>query len=212
MSLDSAPDGDSVSPVLLRAVPPATSDSTLPDVDRARAIAAATDLLAALGRDIESEHLRETPRRVVDALLELLTPEEFTATSFPNSDGYDQLVVVTDIPFQSLCEHHLLPFRGVARIGYLPGDRLLGLSKFARVLDYFSRDLQVQERLTRQVAEWLDRELQPRGVGVVLEAEHLCMTLRGAQASGSRTVTSAFLGELAVAGEHRARFGSETGA
>ncbi|WP_243844325.1 GTP cyclohydrolase I [Salinibacterium sp. ZJ454] len=211
MTLESATDVAAMSPAILHAVPSATSDTTLPDVDRPRAIAAATDLLAALGRDIDSEHLRETPRRVVDALLELLTPEEFSATTFPNSDGYDQLVMVTDVPFQSLCEHHLLPFRGVARIGYLPGDRLLGLSKFARVLDYFSRDLQVQERLTRQVAEWLDRELQPRGVGVVLEAEHLCMTLRGAQATGSRTVTSAFLGELAHSGAHRAQFGSETG-
>lgn len=179
----------------------------LPDVDRERAIAAATDLLAALGRDIDTEHLRETPRRVVDSLLELLTPTEFTATTFPNSENYRELVLVKDIPFHSLCEHHVLPFRGVARIGYLPGDRLLGLSKFARVLEHYSRDLQVQERLTRHVADWFERELQPRGVGVVIEAEHLCMSLRGVQAVGTTTVTSTFLGELADAGPFRSQFG-----
>jgi GTP cyclohydrolase IA len=188
----------------LHAVEPA-----LPDVDRERAIAAAADLIGALGRDLDTENLRETPRRFVDALLELTSPVEFTATTFPNSDGYDELVLVRDIPFQSLCEHHLLPFRGTATIGYLPGDRLLGLSKIARVLEYFSRDLQVQERLTRQVAEWFDRELQPRGVGVVLEAEHLCMTLRGVHAVGTSTVTSAFLGTLAGPGAHRQQFGLE---
>ncbi|WP_167138460.1 GTP cyclohydrolase I [Diaminobutyricimonas sp. TR449] len=188
----------------LRAVEPA-----LPDVDRDRAIAAAADLITALGRDLDTENLRETPRRLVDALLELTSPVEFSATTFPNSDGYDELVLVRDIPFQSLCEHHLLPFRGTATIGYLPGDRLLGLSKVARVLEYFSRDLQVQERLTRQVAEWFEREVQPRGVGVVLEAEHLCMTLRGVHAAGTSTVTSAFLGTLAQPGAHRRQFGLE---
>lgn len=194
----------STSPTPLHAVEPA-----LPDVDRDRAIAAAADLISALGRDLDTENLRETPRRLVDALLELTSPDEFSATTFPNSDGYDELVLVRDIPFQSLCEHHLLPFRGTATIGYLPGDRLLGLSKFARVLDYFSRDLQVQERLTRQVAEWFERELQPRGVGVVLTAEHLCMTLRGVHAAGASTVTSAFLGALAQPGAHRRQFGLE---
>ncbi|WP_157157035.1 GTP cyclohydrolase I [Diaminobutyricimonas sp. LJ205] len=188
----------------LRAVEPA-----LPDVDRDRAIAAAADLITALGRDLDTENLRETPRRLVDALLELTSPVEFSATTFPNSDGYDELVLVRDIPFQSLCEHHLLPFRGTATIGYLPGDRLLGLSKVARVLEYFSRDLQVQERLTRQVAEWFEREVQPRGVGVVLEAEHLCMTLRGVHAAGTSTVTSAFFGTLAQPGAHRRQFGLE---
>lgn len=186
-------------------------DTSLPDVDRNRAIAAAAELLGALGRDLDTENLRETPRRFVDALLELLSPDDFSATTFPNSDGYDELVLVRSIPFQSLCEHHLLPFRGTATIGYLPGSRLLGLSKFARVLEFFSRDLQVQERLTRQVAEWFERELQPRGVGVVLEAEHLCMTLRGVHATGTSTVTSAFLGALAQPGAHRRQFGMEVG-
>lgn len=177
------------------------------DGRRAKAESAVSDLLTALGRDTDVDGLRDTPRRVVDSLLELLTPQEFSATTFANTEGYRDLVLVKEIPFHSLCEHHLLPFRGVARIGYLPGQRLLGLSKIARVLEYFSRDLQVQERLTRQVADWFQRELQPRGVGVVLEAEHLCMSLRGVHAAGTTTVTSTFLGELENDGPHRAQFG-----
>lgn len=163
-------------------------------VDRQRAAAAVAELLDALGRDIRSPHLADTPRRVADAFAELLTPRPFAATTFPNDDGYDELVVVAGIPFDSLCEHHLLPFSGTAHVGYVPGDRLLGLSKFARAVERFARDLQVQERLTRQVAGWIDEQLQPLGVGVVLEAEHLCLSLRGAQARGTRTVTSAFTG------------------
>lgn len=163
-------------------------------VDPDRASAAVAELLTALGRDIRSPHLAATPRRVADALIELLTPRPFEATTFPNDDGYDELVVVAGIPFDSLCEHHLLPFRGVAHVGYVPGERLLGLSKFARIVERFARDLQVQERLTRQVADWIDGELAPMGVGVVLEAEHLCMSLRGVQARGARTVTSALTG------------------
>ena len=99
-----------------------------------------------------------------------------------------------EIPFHSLCEHHLLPFTGVAHVGYLPGERIVGLSKLARVVDLFARDLQVQERLTQQIADWLEKHLAPRGVGVVLEAEHLCMSLRGVQKPGTRTVTSALHG------------------
>lgn len=163
-------------------------------IDRRRAAAAVAELLDALGRDIRSPHLADTPRRVADAFAELLTPRPFDATTFPNDDGYDELVVVAGIPFDSLCEHHLLPFSGTAHVGYVPGDRLLGLSKFARAVERFSRDLQVQERLTRQVADWIDEQLRPLGVGVVLEAEHLCLSLRGAQARGTRTVTSAFTG------------------
>jgi GTP cyclohydrolase I len=177
------------------------------DGHRARAETAVAELLAALGRNLADDGLKETPRRVVGALLELLTPQEFAATTFPNTEGYRDLVLVKQIPFHSLCEHHLLPFRGVATIGYLPADRLLGLSKIARVLEYLSRDLQVQERLTRQVADWFTRELQPRGVGVVLEAEHLCMSLRGVQSAGTTTVTSAFSGELEDASPYRAQFG-----
>src|SRR5687767_400504 len=155
---------------------------------------AAADLLRALGADVDGEALEETPRRVADAYAELLTPQPFRATTFPNDDGYDELIVARSIPFHSLCMHHLLPFHGVAHIGYLPGERIIGLSKLGRVVEYFSRDLQIQERLTTQVADWLQDELQPRGVGVVLEAEHLCMSLRGVQKAGARTVTSALRG------------------
>jgi GTP cyclohydrolase IA len=163
---------------------------------QARAEVAVTELLRALGRDVDSENLVGTPRRVAAAFIELLTPVEFSPTTFPNDEGYNELVLVRDIPFHSLCEHHLLPFRGIAHVGYLPGDRLIGLSKLARAVEYFARDLQVQERLTRQVADWLDVTLTPRGVGVVIEAEHLCMSLRGVQSAGARTTTSAFLGDL----------------
>jgi GTP cyclohydrolase IA len=163
-------------------------------VDRGAVERAAADLLRALGADVDAEALEETPRRVADAYAELLTPQPFRATTFPNDDGYDELIVARSIPFHSLCMHHLLPFHGVAHIGYLPGERIIGLSKLGRVVEYFSRDLQIQERLTTQVAGWLQRELEPKGVGVVLEAEHLCMSLRGVQKLGAKTVTSALRG------------------
>ena len=135
---------------------------------------------------------------MADTYVELLTPRPFTATTFDNDEGYDQLIIVRDIPFQSLCMHHVLPFHGVAHIGYLPSGRILGLSKLARVVDLFARDLQLQERLTTQVADWLQDELQPLGVGVVMEAEHLCMSLRGVQKPGAKTVTSALHGSCAT--------------
>ncbi len=163
-------------------------------IDRERAAAAVADLLGALGRDIRSPHLTDTPRRVADAYAEMLTPRPFATTTFENDEGYDELVVVAGIPFDSLCEHHLLPFSGVAHVGYVPGERLVGLSKLARVVEHFARDLQVQERLTRQVVGWLDEELRPRGSGVVIQAEHLCMSLRGVQVRGTRTVTSTLSG------------------
>ena len=165
-------------------------------VDLDAAEAAARDLLVALGADLESDHLRATPRRVAKAYAELLTPRPFNATTFPNDEGYDELVIVGEIPFQSLCAHHLLPFQGKAHIAYLPGERLIGLSKLARVVELYSRRLQLQERLTTQVADWLEEHLRPRGVGVVLEAEHLCMSLRGVQTAGSNTVTSALRGAV----------------
>ena len=154
---------------------------------------AAGDLLRALGADVDAEGLEATPRRVADAYAELLTPQPFRATTFANED-YDELIVARAIPFHSLCMHHLLPFHGVAHVGYLPGERLIGLSKLGRVVEMFSRDLQIQERLTTQIAGWLEHELEPRGVGVVLEAEHLCMSLRGVQKHGAKTVTSALRG------------------
>ena len=166
----------------------------VPTIDLDAAEAAAADLLVALGADLEHEGLRDTPRRVAKAYAELLTPKPFNPTTFPNDEGYDELVLVRDIPFHSLCMHHMLPFHGVAHVAYLPGDRIMGLSKLARVVELFARDLQVQERLTRQVADWLQTNLAPKGVGVVIEAEHLCMSLRGVQKAGSRTVTSALHG------------------
>ena len=165
-------------------------------VDADAAQRAAADLLAALGADLTDEGLRETPRRMAAAYAELLTSPPFRPTTFPNEEGYDELVLVRSIPFHSLCMHHLLPFHGVAHIGYLPGERIIGLSKLARVVEVFARDLQVQERLTVQIADWLQRHLAPNGVGVVLEAEHLCMSLRGVQKFGAKTVTSALHGSV----------------
>ncbi|MPZ89755.1 MAG: GTP cyclohydrolase I FolE [Nitriliruptorales bacterium] len=167
-----------------------------PAVDLDAAERAVADLLVALGKAPDSAHLADTPRRVARSYAELLTPNEFDITTFSNDEGYDELVLARGIPFQSLCQHHLLPFHGAAHVGYLPGERILGLSKLARVVHLFARDLQVQERLTQHVADWLERHLAPKGVGVVLEAEHLCMSLRGVQAAGSRTVTSAVRGLL----------------
>ena len=165
-------------------------------VDRDRAERAVAELLDALGVDLTAEARRETPRRVASAIAELLTPEPFRATTFPNDGGYDELVVVSDIAFSSLCEHHLLPFVGVAHVAYLPGERIVGLSKLPRVVEHWARRPQVQERLTAEVADWLEDELRPRGVGVVIEATHMCMSLRGVRQPGATTTTSAVRGRL----------------
>ena len=182
----------------LRAVPAQLStengDRPAHRIDLVAAERAAADLLSALGADLEDESLRATPGRMARLYGELLSPTPFNATTFPNDAGYDELVVARQIPFHSLCEHHLLPFVGVAHVGYLPGERIIGLSKLARVVDYFARGLQVQERLTSQIADWLQAELDPKGVGVVLEAEHMCMSLRGVQKHGASTVTSSLHG------------------
>jgi GTP cyclohydrolase I len=135
-------------------------------LDLVAAERAARELLRAIGADLDAPGLLGTPRRVVASLAELVTPAEFTATTFPNEGHYDELVLVRDIPFHTLCMHHLLPFHGEAHVAYLPGDRIIGLSKLARVVEAFARDLQLQERLTVQVADWLESELSPRGVGV----------------------------------------------
>ncbi|HEY2812348.1 MAG TPA: GTP cyclohydrolase I FolE [Acidimicrobiales bacterium] len=165
-------------------------------VDVNAATSAARDLLLALGADLDAPGLSETPRRIANAYAELLTPHPFSMTTFPNDEGYDELVLARDIPFTSLCEHHALPFIGVAHVGYLPDTRIVGLSKLARVVEHYARRLQVQERMTKQIADLLERELAPRGVGVVVEAEHLCMTMRGVRAPGARTMTSALHGLL----------------
>jgi GTP cyclohydrolase I len=174
--------------------------------DLATAELAATEFLTALGVDVTSPGLAQTPARMARAYAELLTPRAFDLTTFDNDEGYDELVLARSIPIRSVCEHHLLPFIGLAHVGYLPGDRILGLSKLARVAELFAHAAQVQERLTKQVADWLDTHLNPRGVGVVIEAEHLCMSMRGVQAIGARTITSTLLGTLRDDGRSRAEF------
>jgi GTP cyclohydrolase I len=176
------------------------------DLDLVAAELAAAQFLTALGVDIDSAGLERTPARMAHAYAEMLTPRPFELTTFENDEGYDELVMSRSIPFRSVCEHHLLPFVGVAHVGYLPGGRILGLSKLARVVEMFASRAQVQERLTKQIADWLDTHLSPRGVGVVLEAEHLCMSLRGVQATGARTITSTLLGTLRDDGRSRAEF------
>jgi GTP cyclohydrolase I len=195
-----------------QAARPLHSAPDLPGIDRTAAARAVADLLRALGKDPDAEHLADTPRRVAESYAELLTCPPFRLTTFANDEGYNELVLARDIPVHSLCEHHLLPFSGIAHVGYLPGERILGLSKLARVVEMFARDLQVQERLTQQVANWLQEHLAPRGVGVVIEAEHLCMSLRGVRATGSRTVTSALHGLVRDDARTRAEFFSLAGA
>jgi GTP cyclohydrolase I len=175
-------------------------------IDLDAAETAAGDFLRALGISLDSESLAGTPARMARAYAELFSPRPFTLTTFPNDEGYDELVLAKDIPLRSVCEHHLLPFVGVAHVGYLPGDRILGLSKLARVVEHFACRPQVQERLTKQVADWLCDQLHPQGVGVVIEAEHTCMTLRGVHATGATTVTSTLLGTLREDGRSRQEF------
>jgi GTP cyclohydrolase I len=192
-------------------VPMRTIRQTHDTVDLAAAERAAGQFLTALGIPVHSESLRETPARMARAYAEWFTPTPFELTTFPNDEGYDELVLARSIPLRSVCEHHLLPFVGVAHVGYLPADRILGLSKLARLVDHFSRRPQVQERLTKQIADWLAQHLCPRGVGVVIQAEHTCMTLRGAQAVGSQTLTSTLLGTLRDDARSRQEFFALTG-
>jgi GTP cyclohydrolase I len=177
-----------------------------PQADLAAAAHGARQMLRALGVPVDAGVMEETPARMAQAFAEMLTPRSFDLTTFPNDEQYDELVLARAIPVQSVCEHHMLPFVGVAHVGYLPGRRILGLSKLARVVELFSRRPQVQERLTRQVADWLRDHLDPVGVGVVIEAEHMCMSLRGVRAAGTSTVTSALLGELRDDKRSRAEF------
>jgi GTP cyclohydrolase I len=167
---------------------------------------AAADFLSALGIDLDREERRATPARMVRAYAELLAARPFRLTTFPNDEGYDELVLARAIPFRTLCEHHMLLFSGVAHVGYLPGERILGLSKLARLVGHFAARPQTQERLTMQVARCLDANLRPRGAGVVLEAGHTCMTQRGIRAHGATTVTSALLGTLRTDPRSRAEF------
>jgi len=184
----------------LRVVPPSEG------IDLTRAERAAAAFLDALGVPGDTDATAATPRRMAQAYAELLTPRSFALTTFPNDENYDELVLASGIPVQSVCEHHMLPFVGTAHVGYLPGERILGLSKLARVVELFARRPQVQERLTTQVADWLQTHLQPRGVGVVVEAEHLCMTLRGVRSGNTTTTTSTLRGVLREDARSRAEF------
>ena len=176
------------------------------DIDLTAAENAAGQFLKALGVSTDSESLRGTPGRMARAYAELFSPRPFDLTTFPNDENYDELVLARRIPLRSVCEHHLLPFVGTAHVGYLPGRRILGLSKLARVVEHFACRPQVQERLTKQVADWLQTHLEPKGVGVVIEAEHTCMTLRGVQATGASTLTSTLLGTLRSDARSRSEF------
>jgi GTP cyclohydrolase I len=184
---------------------------TSPDAvrDLAAATEAAGALMRALGIDPDdprSPDLARTPQRLALAYADLLTPRDFDMTTFDNVEDYDEMVLVRDIPMQSVCEHHLLPFVGRAHVAYLPADRIVGLSKLARIVAHYASRPQTQERLTTQIASGLDEHLQPRGVGVVVEAEHTCMTLRGAKAPGATTTTSSLRGVVKDDPSSRAEF------
>ena len=180
----------------------AASDGASPlasPIDREAAQRVVRELLLAIGEDPDRDGLRETPRRIVDMygeLFEGLHQDPVAVLSVGFEEGHDELVILREIPFYSMCEHHFMPFHGEAHVGYLPGGRIVGLSKIARAVDIFARRPQVQERLTTQIAECIEGVLGARGVGVVIEAEHLCMTARGVRKPGSRMVTSAMRGRF----------------
>jgi GTP cyclohydrolase I len=176
---------------------PAVDSFDSVEADALAAEAAIADLLTALGEDPASPRLRATPRRAATALIDLLTSAGAPQVTAVPTEGYRGLLLMRDIPFQSVCEHHLLPFRGVAHVGFLPGDQLIGISTLARAVEHFAHGLQLQERITQQVHDWLRLELNPRGAGVVVEAEHLCMSFRGVGTAETRVVTSCFTGDLA---------------
>lgn len=157
---------------------------------------AVADLLRALGEDPDSDRLRGTPTRVANTLREAIERPALPAVSFIERSASRALITVRDIPFQSLCEHHLLPFRGVVHIGYLPAGRIVGVSFPVHVVEHFAHGLQLQERMTDDIADWLDDHLGARGIGVVVSAEHSCMSFRGIGGPSTSLVTSAFRGEL----------------
>ncbi|MCD4523322.1 GTP cyclohydrolase I FolE [Nocardioides sp. cx-173] len=178
---------------------PTRTPDEIPAFDHDRAAAAVRELLFAIGEDPDREGLRETPKRVARAYEELThglrqSPQDVLTTTFDL--GHDEMVLVRDIELWSMCEHHLVPFTGVAHVGYIPAEtgKITGLSKLARLVDVYAKRPQVQERLTTQVADALMKILEARGVIVVIEAEHLCMTMRGVRKAGARTITSAVRG------------------
>lgn len=166
------------------------------DVDLVAASKAAESFLTALGVDLTDAVTAETPTRMARAYAEMLEAREFDLTTFPNSERYNQLVVLCNIPFASVCQHHFLPFIGTADVGYLPAERIIGVSKLARVVEMFACRTQFQERMTKQIADWLDEHLQPQGVGVVVRGEHMCTRLRGVEVIGASMITSALHGLL----------------
>ena len=175
--------------------------NTSSPIDRARIEAAVKEILIAIGEDPERDGLLETPARVARMYEECMGGLHDDPTRhlklFSDDSGSDEMVLVRDIPLYSMCEHHLLPFIGKCHIAYIPsGGRIIGLSKFARIVDSFARRPQVQERLTNMIADFINDSLQPLGVAVIIEAEHLCMTMRGARAAGSVTQTSALRGRM----------------
>ncbi len=178
-------------------------------VDEERAAAAVRELIAAIGEDPDRPGLADTPQRIARMYQELFAGVHFDPRQILREsleEAHNEMVIVRDIPFYSLCEHHLLPFYGVAHVGYVPSGRVVGISKLARVVEAFAKRPQVQERLTTQVAECIQECLQPNGVAVVIEAEHLCMTMRGVKKPGSRVVTSAVRGSFRRRAVTRAEF------
>ncbi len=178
-------------------------------VDREAVIATVRTLITQLGLDDASDGLADTPWRITDMYLELFEglhqdPAEQLAVQF--EEGHDEMVILKDIPFYSMCEHHFLPFHGTAHVGYLPDGRIVGLSKIARAVEIFARRPQVQERLTSQIADSIESVLGAKGVGVVIEAEHLCMTARGVRKPGALMVTSAMRGRFRTADNTRQEF------
>lgn len=177
-------------------------------MDKERIQNAVREILIAVGEDPDREGLVETPKRVANMYEEIfagLTEDPKQHIKLFNEQSNDEIVIVKDIPFYSMCEHHLLPFFGKAHIGYIPSDnKIIGLSKLARIVDNFAKKPQVQERLTSDIADFLNDNLQPKGVAVIMEAEHMCMTMRGARAAGSKTQTSALRGIMRTDAKTRA--------
>ena len=177
-------------------------------MDKERIQNAVREILLAVGEDPDREGLLETPKRVANMYEEIfagLSEDPKQHIKLFNEQSNDEMVIVKDIPFYSMCEHHLLPFFGKAHIGYIPSDnKIIGLSKLARIVDNFAKKPQVQERLTSDIADFLNDNLQPKGVAVIMEAEHMCMTMRGARAAGSKTQTSALRGIMRTDAKTRA--------
>lgn len=163
------------------------------EADKVDQLSAAMAVVLGLLDDPARDGLRDTPKRWAKMMLDLTNGHHFDMTTFPN-EGYDEMVVETGIPFYSLCEHHLAPFFGTATVAYVPSKRIVGISKLCRTVDHFARSLQVQERMTQQVADMLQDRLQPRGVAVMLRARHMCQEMRGVRKSGVETVTSCLKG------------------